>query len=175
MPVLRRTGTLGWVLVIAIGWMLGSSAQAADPLSGAWKIDLAKSKYSPANLAPKSGTTLFEVSQDGITAVIDGVDWQGRVTHAEYTAKFDGKPYLRKETIAGKPNPDQDAVVWKKINDYTYETIAMRKGQALTTTRVVISRDGKTRTNTVTGKNAQGHTINNTVVYEKQQSYARKL
>jgi hypothetical protein len=44
----------------------------------------------------------------------------------------------------------------------------MLKGKALTTTRVVVSRDGKTRTNTVTGTDAQGRMINNTVVYEKR-------
>jgi hypothetical protein len=161
---------LRWVLVIASCWLLGlsASAQAADSLSGVWKVNLAKSKYSPPNLAPKSGTTLFEVSQDGIRVVVDGVDWQGRVTYAEYTARFDGKAYPRKETIAGKPNPDQDAVMWKKIDDYTYEIIAILKGKVLTTTRVVTSGDGKTRTNTVTGRNAQGLTLSNTVVYEKQ-------
>ena len=38
----------------------------------------------------------------------------------------------------------------------------------MTITHYVISRDGKTRTNTVTGKNAQGQTVNNTIVFEKQ-------
>ena len=51
---------------------------------------------------------------------------------------------------------------------YSLENVAMLKGKALTTTRVVVSRDGKTRTNTVTGTDAQGRTINNTVVYEKR-------
>jgi len=42
------------------------------------------------------------------------------------------------------------------------------KSQVLTTQRTVIARDGKTRTNTVTGKNAQGQTVKHTVVYERQ-------
>ena len=73
-----------------------------------------------------------------------------------------------KSTIDGKPSPSQDAITWKKIDDYAYANVAMLKGKALTTTRVVISRDGKTRTNTVTGQDAQGRTINNVVVYERQ-------
>jgi hypothetical protein len=52
-------------------------------------------------------------------------------------------------------------VTWRKIDDYAYENVAMLKGKATTTTRVTISRDGKTRTNTVTGTDAQGRTINN--------------
>jgi hypothetical protein len=59
-------------------------------------------------------------------------------------------------------------VTWKKIDDYTYENVAKLKGQALTTTRMVVSKDGKTRTNTVTGKNAQGQTVTNVVVFEKK-------
>jgi len=71
-------------------------------------------------------------------------------------------------TIDGSLSPDQDAVAWKKIDDYTYELTNKLKGQVLTTQRTVISKDGKSRTNTITGKNAQGVTVNNTQVYEKQ-------
>jgi len=56
----------------------------------------------------------------------------------------------------------------RRVDDYTYETTARLKGHVLAITKVVVSRDGKTRTNTVTGKNAQGQTVSNTVVYEKQ-------
>jgi hypothetical protein len=159
---------LGCLLTIATGSLTGLAPQTGDHLSGTWKLNVAKSKYTPAELAPKSGTTRFEVVKDGIKATIDGVDAKGRATHIEYTAKFDGKDYPWKGTIAGRPNPDVDAVTWKRIDDYTYETTNKLKGQPLTTNRIVIARDGKTRTNTVTGKNAQGQTINNVVVYEKQ-------
>lgn len=153
---------------VAVLAMLYLYAQAPHPLHGTWKLDLAKSKFSPAELAPKSGTTRFEVVQDRIKAVIDGVNAQGQATHAEYEARFDGKDYPWKGTIDGKPNPNSDAVSWRKIDDYTYESIGKLKGQTLTVQRTVIARDGKSRTNTVTGKNAQGQTINNVTVYEKQ-------
>ena len=165
---LRRALSLGSVFIIAAAFMVSLSAQAADPLSGTWKLNVAKSKYSPAGLAVKSSTSMFDVAQGGVKLVNDGVDAQGRATHIEYTAKFDGKDYPVKSTIDGRPSPEQDAVAWKKIDDYTYENIAKLKGQALTTTRVVISRDGKTRTNTATGKNAQGQAVNNVAVFEKQ-------
>src|SRR5262245_12681533 len=144
------------------------SAFGADMLSGTWNINLAKSKYSPANLAPKSGTTRFEAVADGVKVITDGVDSQGRKTHTEYTAKFDGKEVPVKATIDGKPSPDQDGAAWKKIDDNTYEIATKLKGATLTTNHIVIAKDGKTRTNTVTGKNAQGQTVNNTVVYEKK-------
>ncbi len=102
--------------------------------------------------------------------VADGVDDKGQATRASYAAKFDGKDYPEKATIGGKPNPNPnvDAIAWKKIDNFTYESTAKLKGQTMTTTHYVISQDGKTRTNTVTGKNAQGQTVNNTIVFEKQ-------
>ena len=167
MQSLRRTPVIVFVAV-AVMATAALAAQAGSPLSGKWTINLAKSKYSPANLALKSSTSQFDVTATSVKLVNEGVDAEGRTTRLEYTAMFDGKPYPVKATINGKPSPTQDAVTWKKVDDYTYENVAMLKGKPLTTTRVTVSRDGKTRTNTVTGTDAQGRTINNTVVYEKQ-------
>jgi len=141
---------------------------AADMLSGTWKLNLAKSTFSPANLAPKSGTTTWVVAPGGVNTVTNGVDSKGRKTHSEYTAKFDGQDISWKGTIDGSLSADQDAVAWKKVDDYTFELTNKLKGQVLTTQRTVISKDGKSRTNTITGKNAQGVTVNNTQFYEKQ-------
>jgi len=141
---------------------------AADMLSGTWKLNLTKSTFSPANLAPKSGTTTWVVAPGGVNTVTNGVDSKGRKTHSEYTAKFDGQDISWKGTIDGSLSADQDAVAWKKVDDYTFELTNKLKGQVLTTQRTVISKDGKSRTNTITGKNAQGVTVNNTQFYEKQ-------
>jgi hypothetical protein len=86
-------------------------------MPGTWRQNMAKSKYHPAELTVKSSTSRFEVTQNGVKLVNDGVDGKGRATHTEYTANFDGKDYPVKATIDGKPNPDQDAVAWKKIDD----------------------------------------------------------
>ena len=55
-------------------------AQAGNPLSGNWIINLAKSKYSPANLTLKSSTSRFDATQNEVKLVNEGVDAQGRVT-----------------------------------------------------------------------------------------------
>ena len=161
----RRT-FIGMALTLAVAGVL--SAQTGSPLAGTWVQNIAKSKYSPADLANKSSTSRFDITATGVKLVNDSVDSQGRKTHIEYTANFDGKDYPVKATINGQPSPNQDAVAWKKIDDYTYENVAKLKGQSLTTTRVTLSKDGKTRINTVTGKNAQGQVVNNVVVYDRQ-------
>jgi hypothetical protein len=88
---------------------------------------------------------------------------------SEDSAMFDTKDYPTKPMLDGKPNPNAaDAVSYKKIDDYTYEATTKLKGKTLTVARHVISKDGKTRTVTTTGTNAQGQTVNDTTVFEKQ-------
>ena len=168
MQLRQRLPILGWAVVLAFGCVVGLASQTASPLNGTWKLNLAKSKYSPANLAPKSSATKIVVSAAGIHLTNDSVDSQGRATHTDYTATFDGKDHPWKGTIDGKPNTDQDAIAWKKIDDRTFEVTNKLKGQVVSTQRIVVAQDGKSRTNTVTGKNAQGQMLNHTVVYDKQ-------
>ena len=165
---MRRMSFLRVGLSVIAVLVFSQMTFAADMLSGTWKLNLAKSTFSPANLAPKSGTTTWVVAPGGVNTVTNGIDSKGRKTHSEYTAKFDGQDISWKGTIDGSLSPDQDAVAWKKVDDYTFELTNKLKGQVLTTQRTVISKDGKSRTNTITGKNAQGVTVNNTQFYEKQ-------
>src|SRR5215470_758712 len=67
-----------------------ATAIAADMLTGTWKLNVAKSKYSPGP-APQSNTVKFEGVDGGIKLTADGVDSQGKKTHNEYSAKYDGK------------------------------------------------------------------------------------
>jgi hypothetical protein len=134
---------------------------AADSLAATWTLNLAKSTYNPGP-APKSGTSTFEAVAGGIKLTNSGVDADGKATHLAYTAKFDGKDY----PVTGSPT--QDSVVYKKIDDYTYENIAKKGRKVTTTARMSVARDGKTRTNTVTGADTQGRTVNSTMVYDRR-------
>ena len=142
--------------------LLGSgAAQAADNWAGTWKLNLAKSKYSPGP-APKSNVARLEASDGGIKAVSDGVGPDDKPTHTEFAAKFDGKDYPYKGSAAF------DTITVKRIDDNTYEASLKGKGKATMTSRNVVSKDGKTRTQTQTGTDAQGKAINNTIVYDRQ-------
>ena len=134
-----------------------------DPAIGTWKLNLAKSKYSPTGLAPKSGTTKIEpFGKNGVKLTADGVDPQGKPTHVEWSADADGKDY------PVKGNPDADAVSLKRIDANTVEVTNKKGGKVMTTARWVFSNNGKTRTNTTKGTNAQGQALNNVAVFDKQ-------
>ncbi len=147
------------LLLVALA--LNVSAAAADQQSGTWKMNPAKSKYSPGP-APKSVTVKIDSDADNIKLSSDGIDAAGNPTHVEYTAKYDGKDY----PITGVPNADTIAL--KRIDAGTIESTSKKAGEVVMTVTSVVSKDGKTRTSTFKGKDAQGQDVNNVVVYNKQ-------
>lgn len=158
----KQTGAVFAVVAGLSLVLMGSAAtQAADNWAGTWKLNLAKSKYSPGP-APKSNVAKLEASDGGIKSAAEGVGADDKPTHTEFAAKFDGKDYPYKGNAA------YDTIVVKRIDDNTYEGTLKGKGKATMTSRNVISKDGKTRTQTQTGTDAQGKAINNTVVYDRQ-------
>ncbi|MCI0423757.1 MAG: hypothetical protein L0312_31840 [Acidobacteria bacterium] len=156
-----RDLTLLAITVAVSVLVLGSIAQAADNQAGTWKLNVAKSKYSPGP-APKEGTLTIESQADGLKFTIHGTDAEGKAVHFEMSPKYDGKDY----PMTG--NPDADMISMKKINDHTIETVSKKGGKPMLTVRSVVSKDGKTRTSTQKGTNAKGQKVSNTIVYDKQ-------
>ena len=139
---------------------------ADDPQTGTWKLNVAKSKFSPGP-PPKSQTvTIVPFGNDGVKLHVDAMNAKGEKSAIEYSAKYDGKEYPRTETGAGAVSGQ--TVTLKRIDTHNAERIAYLAGKKLTTERWVISPDGKTRTVTQRGTNAQGQTVNIVMVYEKQ-------
>jgi hypothetical protein len=135
---------------------------AADNQVGTWKLNLTKSKYDPASLAPNSTTAKLEAVADGIKAIVDTVDFENKKIHYEFTAKYDGKDY----PISG--DPTRDSISYKRIDDYTFESVSKKAGKVTVTTRNEYSKDGKSRTLTTTGTNDKGQKVSNTAVWDKQ-------
>ena len=154
---MRRLLIVGGVLVVVCSTLL---AQAPSPLFGAWKLDPAKSTFSPGP-APKSQSAKLDAMDGGMRTVADRVEADGSLTHFEWTVKFDGKDY------PVKGDPGRDAVSVKKIDDFTIEITNKKAGKTTTTIRAVYARDGKSRTETTTGTNAQGVKIKNVTVWSK--------
>jgi hypothetical protein len=135
---------------------------AADNNVGTWKLNLAKSKYSPGP-APKSQMLTIEAwGADGVKYTADGVGADGKPTRAQFQAKYDGKDY------AFTGNPDADLLSYRRIDANSLEATTKLKGKVTIAAKVVVSADGKTRTVTQMGTNAQGQVLNVTSVYDKQ-------
>jgi hypothetical protein len=134
---------------------------AADPTIGTWKLNLAKSKYTPGP-PPKSATITYEETADGIKRTGESIDAEGKATSFTYTAKYDGKEY----PVSGSDL--YDTIALKRINDDTIEATLKKSGKVGSTARRTVSKDGKTMTLTISGTNTKGEKVHNVAVYEKQ-------
>jgi hypothetical protein len=152
-----KTKTTGLALTLCL---FGAAVCFADPQMGTWKLNEAKSKFAVG--VPKNNTVVYEAAGDNIKITVDGTDKDGNPTHNEWTGKFDGKDY----PITGDPN--SDARSYKKVNDRTLEMTAKKDGKVTVSGRIVVSADGKTRTVTVGGTDADGKKFQSKVVYDKQ-------
>jgi hypothetical protein len=153
-------------VVVTLGVVLGAgivrvSAQASDARIGTWKLNVAKSKYSPGP-APQSLTVKVEAAGEGEKATTEGVNADGTPTMTQYTANFDGKD----SPLIGSQNADK--VSLKRIDARTTERTDKKGDKVVQTLTRVVSQDGKTMTVTVKGTNAQGQAVDNVVVFEKQ-------
>ena len=140
---------------------LAVKTAAADQLSGTWKMNSEKSKYSPGP-APKDLTVVVESDENNYKLDASGTGGDGKPTHVQYSAKFDGKDY----PATGIANAD--AVSLKRIDANTIETLQKKDGKVVMTITTRVSTDGKTRTSTWHGKNAEGKDVHNVVAFDKQ-------
>jgi hypothetical protein len=153
----KSTALAGVALSLAVSVVgLGS-----DVTVGTWKLSLAKSAYNPGP-PPKSSVVKIEAVGDQVKITTDLVDAQGKLTHDEWVGRYDGKDY------PAIGNPNYDSRFYRKIDGYTFDTSAKKEGKIRTTSKLVYSRDGKTRSITTTGLNVKGQEISQTVVYDRQ-------
>ena len=79
------------VLTLAVFFAGVVVCSADDPNMGTWKLNEAKSKFSPGS--SKNQTVVYEAAGDKVKVTVDGIDGNGQSTHNEWTGKFDGKYY----------------------------------------------------------------------------------
>ena len=134
---------------------------AADMLSGTWKLNPAKSKFDPGP-GPKTSITKVSMEGDWLVSSTESVSADGKTASYTNRYKLDGKEYPYKTgTFDG-------TISVKRIDDYHNDaTLKGKKGDRMLG-KLAISKDGRTRTITSTGSNAEGKKVHNVVVYEKQ-------
>ena len=138
-----------------------ATAQSKDPFVGSWRLNAAKSKYSGP--APKSVTSTYEAAGKGYRISVRNEPASGPVQQYSYTSNLDGMDV----PVTGN-NPNADTIAIKRIDATTLELVSKKAGKVTVTQRNVMSADGKSRTVTTTGTDAQGQKVNNVAVFEKQ-------
>jgi len=156
---MRRT--IGKALAVLA--VVTAVAFSADNSVGTWKLNLDKSKYTPAPMPVKSLTVIRETSDGGIKVTIKGEQADGTPIDATYTAKYDGT----ESQVTG--HSPYDTVSIKQVNANTLTDQRKKAGGPYQATgRTVISNGGKTMTTTARGTNTAGKPFTSTFVFEKQ-------
>ena len=153
---LRASRLLVLILSVAV------AAWAADLVVGTWKLNVAKSKYSPGPV-PKSVTVTIEAAGPGRKVTVDGVAADGSPLKWGYSGNFDGKDIR----LTGN-NPDADVVMLKRLSATTTRSTFKKAGARTLVNGISLSADGKTMTVASTGVNAKGQSVKNTQVYDRQ-------
>jgi hypothetical protein len=151
--------------LIKVSLILAAAALAAfgaDNTLGTWKLNVEKSKYTPAPFPIKSLTTIREAADGGVKITRPGVQADGTPINSSSTIKYDGKEY----PITGAPW-DTSSIKQVDANTLT-STNTQKNAKYHVTNRTVISKDGKTMTTTSKGTNAEGKPVTATLVYDKQ-------
>ena len=133
---------------------------ADNPHMGTWKLNEAKSKFSPG--ATKNTTVVYETAGDSVKVTVDGVDGDGNPSHNEWTGKFDSKFYA----VTGDPTSDMRS--YRKINNHTLALTGKKGSKVTLTGRIVVTANGRTRTVTTNGTDSKGKRFSNRAVYDKQ-------
>jgi uncharacterized protein YcfL len=149
-------------ILAALAVCVVAAQSTADHQVGTWKLNVAKSKLADPTMAPKSAVTTIEATAGGVKVSVNNVQADGTKVQYSFTAKYDGKEY------PVKGDPSRDSVAITKKDDYTFQFVSKLKGATTSDATVVYSKDGKTRTVTVTGTNEKGQTGTNVQVYDRQ-------
>jgi hypothetical protein len=134
---------------------------AGDEHSGTWRLNLAKSKYSPGP-APKNLTETIDLDENTYKVEGNGTTADGQPMHLEFDAKFDGRDY----PIRGIAWADVQSATW--VDAHTPQLIQKKGGHVTMTVTCTVSTDGNARTCTMKGRDLQGRDVHNVVVFDKQ-------
>ena len=157
-----RRGVVAVLAAFALVLTLTQSGLAqSDPLAGTWKLNLAKSSYSPGP-PPKSATLTYRNEGQNVLRIAEGVDAEGKPTKSEWAHVYDGKPY---------PTPgvaDYDTSAYARVDAHAVNFTRIKAGKVIQAGLIVVSGDGRTMIITTAGTNQKGQQVSNVAVYDKQ-------
>lgn len=135
-----------------------AAAEPPPQLIGTWRLNVAKSKYSPGPPL-RSETRVYTRSAAGVKGVVSRVYGDGRAERFEYMANF-GKDIM----VTGIP--EYDSVTLRKVDGLTSDAVLSHAGTVYGVARRAIAADGRTMTITFDRK-SQEIRIHNVAFYEK--------
>lgn len=142
-----------------------SAAQSKDdPSIGTWKLNVAKSKFTPGPPI-KGDTRSYEVAEGWLIVTTETIQPDGNRTGVRFAAKFDGKQYPQ----IGRFAPTVALITYEPVDRRTLKyTVRDTSGKVTSTNSRIVSADGKTMTIEQHTTDAQGRAVVNVELFERQ-------
>jgi hypothetical protein len=150
--------------IILLAAVVSAPLQAqSNPLVGTWKLNTAKSKFDPGP-APTSLNRTVEAQGDGVKYTFDGVGADGKPIAYGFSVQFDGKD----NPINGSIPSGADTISATRTDSHHFVATLKKAGTLVGTSKVTVSKDGKTTMVESTGTNAAGAKTHDVQVFDKQ-------
>lgn len=141
-----------------------AAVKVPDALIGSWALNLRKSRY--AGQPSKGQTRTFDYAENGkVLCTYSTTRASGAGSFGHWLATFDGRPYPNFLRSSGAA--PYSVIAHTRVDDYTIEIVNEKDGRVLQKGSYVISRDGRTLTQTLTAVDANGHDTTNVAVFDK--------
>jgi len=152
------------VAIVLLAAVVSAPLQAqSNPLVGSWKLNLAKSKFDPGP-APTSLNRTVEAQGEGVKYTFDGVSADGKPLAYGFSVQFDGKD----NPINGSIPSGADTISATRTDSHHFVATLKKAGKLVGTSKVEVSKDGKTTIVDSTGTNAAGAKTHDVQVFDKQ-------
>lgn len=150
----------GCVFSVLLAAAIGHADGKADPLTGIWKLNPAKSSGS----LPREETLVINIADGVHNYMVDVVDADGTVRKSENHAKVTSGPfYPATNRLTGKPNNE---IMMVKVDDRTWVRVTRTlDGKASGLMMRRIAEDGNSSTSTVISLEGK---VTSTRVFERQ-------
>ncbi len=155
------------MLLLTVFGLVGS-LWAADPMLGTWKLNAAKSKFSPTFLAlekaaaPKESTLVVrDLDADQIEITETGTRMDGSAISQRFTQPKQGG-------AATSGLPEGTIFIHTIVSPNDRVGTILQNGKQIEVIRWVVSKDGKTLIDTRRRTDTKGKPIEHVIVYDKQ-------
>ena len=157
------------LLFVAVGltFVTNVSAQSKDdPSIGTWKLNVAKSKFTPGPPI-KADTRSYDVQDGWLIVTTETTQPSGEQTGVRFAAKFDSKEYPQ----IGRFAPTVALISYQPVDKRTLKyTVKDTAGKVSSTNTRTVSADGKTMTIEQKSTDASGRPVLNVELFELQNS-----
>jgi hypothetical protein len=159
-----RKASFAAAVILTLVAASASAQSKDDPSIGTWKLNVAKSKFTPGPPI-KADTRSYDVQDGWLIVTTETTQASGEKTGVRFAAKFDGKEYPQ----IGRFAPTVALISYQPVERRTLKYIVKdTTGKVTSTNTRTVSADGKTMTIEQKSMDASGRPVLNVELFERQ-------